>query len=197
MSKYAVETSFLGHRVPKEVKLLLKQLKNVKKDVFSASIDSVINYLAHGQVPDFSTELDASRARTLFGGFYCIITRAVRHMEQMQQTTFVTSLKDINLPDQVTDKLVAVLYTSSQLTRTDSRPAARFRELDWRLDVILSNNYLAKVLQPEILVNLKLEGDDDVLLHLSQHEFHSLRQSTAKLLHDMCQLREKKFMNAS
>ena len=38
MSKYAVETSFLGHRVPKEVKLLLKQLKSVKKDVYSASI---------------------------------------------------------------------------------------------------------------------------------------------------------------
>ena len=38
MSKYAVETSFLGHRVPKEVKLLLKNVKNVKKDVYSASI---------------------------------------------------------------------------------------------------------------------------------------------------------------
>lgn len=38
MSKYAVEASFLGHRIPKEVKLLQKQLKTVKKDVFTQSI---------------------------------------------------------------------------------------------------------------------------------------------------------------
>ena len=47
----------------------------------------------------------------------------------------------------------------------------------------------------QVLLGIKLVGDSDITLQLSQTEFHALRQSVAKQLHDMCQLRERKFMN--
>ena len=58
---------------------------------------------------------------------------------------------------QVIEVLVEVMFTKrNPLLKTDQlkpRPSPGsdyFRDLDWRLDVILSNNHLAKVLQPQV-----------------------------------------------
>ena len=72
--------------------------------------DSVIKYLTHGQSPDFSSDLDSTRSRILFAGFHCIITRTLRHGD-LQQSAFVSSLKEFNFPDQVIiKKFVKLCY---------------------------------------------------------------------------------------
>ncbi|KAL5266068.1 hypothetical protein ACHWQZ_G006649 [Mnemiopsis leidyi] len=184
MSRHAVETSFLGHRVPKEVKLLIKQLKTTKAEEVSASIDSVVSFLEDDVVPDFK-KLDPAKSRTLFAGFYCILRLALRHKD-LQENTFLAVLKDLSFSDQRN------LVTKNK----EEQFPDKFRDVDWRLDVVLSNNHLAKVLQPEVMLEIKMENKEGITLKLSQQEFHALRHSTARILHDMCQLRDKKFIQS-
>lgn len=195
MSRHAVETSFLGHRVPKEVKLLIKQLKTTKAEEVSASIDSVVSFLEDDVVPDFK-KLDPAKSRTLFAGFYCILRLALRHKD-LQENTFLAVLKDLSFSDQVISELIKHLYKRNLVTKNkEEQFPDKFRDVDWRLDVVLSNNHLAKVLQPEVMLEIKMENKEGITLKLSQQEFHALRHSTARILHDMCQLRDKKFIQS-
>ena len=54
----------------------------------------------------------------------------------------------------MTDKLCEVVFNKSrdvgEMVEGGVQGARRFQEVDWRLDVVLSNNSLAKVLQPEV-----------------------------------------------
>ena len=63
-----------------------------------------MNYLEGDIAPDFSKELDPSGPRVLFGGFYCIITKALRQ-KGLQQSGFVASLKELNFSNEVRDGL--------------------------------------------------------------------------------------------
>ena len=48
-------------------------------------------------------------------------------------------------------ELIKHLYKRNLVTKNkEEQFPDKFRDVDWRLDVVLSNNHLAKVLQPEV-----------------------------------------------
>ena len=100
MSKYALESSFIGQRTPKQIKLLLKELKTAKKETYLKSLEFAVGYLSGRDDPDFSKELDPSKARVIFAGLYCILHRASRH-EDLSKTGFIGTLSELGFSQEV------------------------------------------------------------------------------------------------
>jgi hypothetical protein len=63
----------------------------------------------------------------------------------------------------------------------------KLQAMKWRVDVALSTNSVAKVLRPEVRIELNT-SDGCCNMSMSVHEFQELRRKTASLLKDMYSL---------
>mmetsp|Transcript_3669 Transcript_3669/g.7591 ORF Transcript_3669/g.7591 Transcript_3669/m.7591 type:complete len:116 (+) Transcript_3669:317-664(+) len=69
-----------------------------------------------------------------------------------------------------------------------------FPQLDrlrWRVDVTISSNHLARVLQPSILMEMTLSDGSIKTFEVSVEQFHALRHAVARSIHEMEALEPK------
>jgi len=194
--KYVDSPSFVGQKVPSEVKLLIKELKSTTQPVYRKILQQTVNYIKSSKTPNFSVKggpLEPNNAQILFAGFYCLLTRALRQGDHMPKAAFERDLQELNISKEVISDLCMLVYSDTLHQSPTASTLPHITDVDWRVDVTLSNNSLAKVLQPEVLLNLTLSDTTTINTQLSLDQFHLLRRSAATL-HDMCQLNERQFM---
>ena len=68
----------------------------------------------------------------------------------------------------------------------------KLRDLSWRLDVAISSSSIAKVMEPQINLDMALDDGERKEFSLTQDKFHQLRFSVASILKQMEMLEKKK-----
>ena len=68
----------------------------------------------------------------------------------------------------------------------------KLQDMSWRLDVAISSSAVAKVMEPQINLDLTLSNGEKREVSLTQDKFQQLRFSVASMLKQMEQLEKKK-----
>eukprot|EP00116_Pleurobrachia_bachei_P003493 sb/3463755/ len=198
----------MSQKVSREVKMLSKELRNTDAETWkdALGINEIYNRLNYRcyhlsarcyqpTAPFFSMYRcrvprewhQPPKSRVLVAGFLSLLSSLSR------RETVVNQMRELGFEKEVLD---AVLERA-QDTRNNNNNEVIYSDVDWRLDVILSNESLGKVLQPEVQMKISLSDGETLDLQLSQQEFHALRQSTARTLFELCQLKERNPINAN
>ena len=76
-----------------------------------------------------------------------------------------------------------------------SENSKNFVSCQWKVNYVLSNSNLHRVMMPEIIIEMKLENGSKVSLTLSSSQFDELRRQVSIILRTMHQLEWFRYLN--
>mmetsp|Transcript_28316 Transcript_28316/g.39988 ORF Transcript_28316/g.39988 Transcript_28316/m.39988 type:complete len:217 (-) Transcript_28316:93-743(-) len=204
-----MESTFLGPRVPLEVKKLLPLLQKIKQEVIEQLYAKLVIPFVKGLNADtieeeFESYVDESGLKSerenlaiVFTGLFYLLKAAVRsrpkpdvlQKDLQQELRLPPFLSNLIL---VTVKKYGKELENAQLDENSEhriRYPATLEQLKWRVDVCISTHAQSRVLQPTILMEMWITSSNGLpkrkQFELSVEKFHELRFNTAKLLKDM------------
>ncbi|XP_065886311.1 COMM domain-containing protein 5-like [Dysidea avara] len=200
----ADRTPFYGIRLPDEVKKSIAILKQIDQDSFRKILKLVVQYLETGVIEEeqflkmTSAKLTEDNLRILFAALMMLLRSALRQ-PTLKSEVFVEDLKQIKYPEQVIVDLNSAAFGSRRivLDRCAMDQRVRLPQLDnmrWRVDVIISNSSLHRVLEPSILMEMKLSDGSIKTFEVPASKFHELRYSVTSVLKEMQDLEKRNIL---
>uniref|UniRef100_UPI00398F40A2 COMM domain-containing protein 5 isoform X1 n=2 Tax=Pristiophorus japonicus TaxID=55135 RepID=UPI00398F40A2 len=197
---------FLGARMPLEVDLMVKQLKDLDKEIFRKILKAVVNSLEGKD----STESVRSIAETkslseeqlscILAGMYTLLSEALRlPQSSLKQEVFKDDLRDLRIPEEYISDFASVVFGSRRsvleaaaLQKGNRLPS--LQDFRWRVDVAISSSSLTRALQPSILMQLKLSDGEAHRFEVPVAKFQELRYNVALILKEMNDLEKRSIL---
>jgi len=201
-------TSFLGLSLSPDVKALLPYIAQLDQKIFRKILEYVVEQLkgsemTNAQVAELQRAAGDAPIPVLLAGIYYIVRAAIRSkvsIENMQ-----TDLTEIRFPQPFTQDIVRVVQKGRAiLEEIAEEQRIRFpslASLKWRVDVVISSSFAARVLTPVILMEVETKGERGFedrdnkeggkkTFEIPVEKFHELRYHVAKVLKDMEELEQ-------
>ncbi|XP_072451684.1 COMM domain-containing protein 5 isoform X2 [Chiloscyllium punctatum] len=180
---------FLGSRTPMEVDLMIKQLKDLDKEIFRKILKAVVNSLEGKDSREsvrsiVETEgLSEEQLSYILAGMYTLLGEALRLPQtSLKQEVFKGDLRDLRR---------SVLETAALQNRTR---LPTLKDFSWRVDVAISSSSLTRALQPAILMQLKLSNGNVHRFEVPVSKFQEMRYNVALILKEMNDLEKRSIL---
>ncbi|KAK1804235.1 hypothetical protein P4O66_020272 [Electrophorus voltai] len=178
----ADSVGFLGGRIPTEVEIMSKHLKDLDKELFRKILKVVVNAIegkdCGGAMADIAqnSPLSEEMLSHIVSGMYELLKEALRlPTSSLKQEVFKEDLRGLRISEEFIADFASVVFgnrrsTLDNVVKQQGPRIPSLEEFRWRVDVAISTSSLARALQPSILMQLKL-SDGNV------HRFEILRFS--------------------
>ncbi|XP_067853399.1 COMM domain-containing protein 5 isoform X1 [Heptranchias perlo] len=197
---------FLGARIPLEVDLMVKQLKDLDKDIFRKIIKAVVNSLEGKDSKESvrsiteTESLSEEQLSYILAGMYTLLREALRlPQSSLKQEVFKEDLRDLRIPEEFVSDFANVVFGNrrSVLEAAALQQANRLpsiQDFRWRVDVAISSSSLTRALQPAILMQLKLSNGDTHRFEVPVAKFQELRYNVALILKEINDLEKRSIL---
>ncbi|PRP86434.1 hypothetical protein PROFUN_05353 [Planoprotostelium fungivorum] len=194
--------TFLGPRVPLEVRKLIALYPNWKEEHIDAVLTLVLKYLHGGpNQPGFTQDdfeifastlgLDEDSVAAVFTGLYYILRSAVR--SKLKEELIEKDLsQELKLTPFLVGRILTVLRKSQtrlegQLLESNTiRGGTSLEAFKWRVDVGVSSNSQSRILQPTILMEMYTKDGEMHRFEVDVEKFQELRYQVARLHRTHC-----------
>ncbi|KAK1148885.1 COMM domain-containing protein 5-like isoform X1 [Acipenser oxyrinchus oxyrinchus] len=196
-------TGFLGARIPSEVEVMTKHLKDLDKEMFRKILKAVVSALEGKDCRESMTaiaehgNLSEEQLSYIIAGMYTLLKEALRlPASSLKQEVFKDDLRDIRIAEEFIADFASVIFGSRRAV-LDSAAAqqgtrrAGIADFRWRVDVAISTSSLARALQPSILMQMKLTDGNAHRFEVPVSKFQELRYNVALILKEMNDLEKK------
>ncbi|XP_072040400.1 COMM domain-containing protein 5-like [Amphiura filiformis] len=203
----ADRTLFVGTKVPTEVKLTAKLLRNVDKDTFRKFLKVAVSGIEGEDITEeifsklaSSSSLSSEAAGTVYSGICTLLKCALRlSQNSLKPEIFKADLKDLKIPADFIPDLASAVFGSRRQIIEDAildqgGRLPTLQRLKWRLDVAISTSALNRVLEPTILMETTLSDGAVHNFEVPISKFHELRYNVAYVLKEMEDLEKRSIL---
>ncbi|XP_071087895.1 COMM domain-containing protein 5-like isoform X2 [Haliotis cracherodii] len=173
-SASADRTSFIGARVPKEVKALPKPLAKLDKETFRKLLKMVVaamegEEVQHKQIKEIISNGESEESLTaMYTGLYTLLRTALRHPQpSLKMELFKIDLNDLQIPEEFQTDIASVIFGNSVLNR---------------------------VLEPTVMMEMTLSNGRIHTFEVPVSKFHELRYNVAYVLKEMEDLEKRSIL---
>ncbi|KAL8617172.1 hypothetical protein ACOMHN_014342 [Nucella lapillus] len=204
----ADRTSFVGVRVPPEIKVMVKKAAKVDKDIIRKllklvmqSLEEEVSYAKFSSIVKGAGEkINEETLGILYTGLLSLVRCAIRHSScSLKQQHFKEDLEELGIPSEFHDDFSACVFgpkrpsiDSRQLTSRPRLP--QLLQLKWRVDVAISTSVLSRVLEPSIIMETIFSNGSTKVFEVPVSQFHQLRYSVAYVLKQMEDLEKRSIL---
>ncbi|XP_015924377.1 COMM domain-containing protein 5 [Parasteatoda tepidariorum] len=188
---------FLGPRIPNHTKSLNRLLQNINRNIFRQLLKLAVQdfegkqvnpqrYLAIKDASDDNCEIDV-----IYGALLYLLKCALSFPGgTLKPDIFKEDLRELKITDDYIEDLSNVVYGSRCSANVDDSKCIipRFSKLEilrWRVDVAISTSSLSRVLEPTLIMELKLINGQKEIFEVTPSQFHRLRFAVAALLKEI------------
>ncbi|KAK7138518.1 hypothetical protein R3I94_013978 [Phoxinus phoxinus] len=185
--------SLFGGRVPAEVELLCKHLKNLHRDTFTQILGAVVKGMEGQDSCECVQRISESgliseeSLNRVMAGLYALLKEALRR-PALRHEVFSEDLRALRVPEELLPDVSSVVF-GNRLTSVSARhpepSLAKMEEFKWRVDVAISTSSLARALQPSILMQIKLSDGHVHRFQVPVVKFQKLRYNVSLMLKEM------------
>ncbi|XP_045061698.1 COMM domain-containing protein 5 isoform X2 [Coregonus clupeaformis] len=180
------DSSFLGGRIPSEIEIMAKQLKDLDQEMFRKILKAVVNAIEGKDCREAmkaiaeNAALPEERLSYVVAGMYRLLKEALRiPTSSLKQEVFKEDLRELK-------RTTLEAVTMQQGPRLPS-----LKDFRWRVDVAISTSSLARALQPSILMQMKLSDGKAHRFEVPVSKFQELRYNVALILKEMNDLEKR------
>ncbi|MGH0179594.1 UNVERIFIED_CONTAM: hypothetical protein FKN15_016420 [Acipenser sinensis] len=196
-------TGFLGARIPSEVEVMTKHLKDLDKEMFRKILKAVVSALEGKDCRESMTaiaehgNLSEEQLSYIIAGMYTLLKEALRlPASSLKQEVFKEDLRDIRIAEEFIADFASVIFGSRRavLESAAAQQGTRWAgiaDFRWRVDVAISTSSLARALQPSILMQMKLTDGNAHRFEVPVSKFQELRYNVALILKEMNDLEKR------
>eukprot|EP01114_Cavostelium_apophysatum_P010805 TRINITY_DN2492_c0_g1_i1.p1 TRINITY_DN2492_c0_g1~~TRINITY_DN2492_c0_g1_i1.p1 ORF type:complete len:206 (-),score=36.64 TRINITY_DN2492_c0_g1_i1:80-697(-) len=188
--------TFLGPRVPQEIKKFFPFLSKLKQENVLTILRLVSEYLLNRVeltdevFPSFAEKIgvDLQTLSVVFTGLLTLLRAAIK---SRVKTDLIQKdlVQELRFPEYLANDILKLLKTNQaafEEALVDNRLRyPTLQELRWRVDVTLSTNAMARVLRPTILVQVSTSDGKRKTFDMSVEKFNELRYNVAKTLKEV------------
>ena len=87
------------------------------------------------------------------------------------------------------------VQSESDIINKESSTGLDYATCQWKINVVLSTNYLNKVLRPEIVIEIQTAQNEKVMMTVSVEKFEELRRQIAYLIRYTQQIECIRYLN--
>lgn len=169
-SVHSDRTPFFGGRVPPEISLLIKPLSKCDKQTVGKILQLIVSSMegkpvSHEQFKKISSEtLTEDTLTVIYSGLYSLLRRAIRlPLTSLKPEMFKEDMNELQIPAEFQEDIASVVFGARRPRIENeillSRPRLpKLDQLKWRVDVAISTSVLNRVLEPTILMEMKLSN---------------------------------------
>jgi len=190
-------TSFLGLSLSPEVKALLPFIAQLDQKIFRKILEYVVEQLkgsemTNAQVAELQRAAGDTPIPVLLAGIYYIVRAAIRSKVSIENLQI--DLTEIRFPQPFTQDIGRVVQKGrtilEEIAQEQRNRFPSLASLKWRVDVMISSSFAARVLTPVILMEIETKGGSEgkKTFEIPVEKFHELRYHVAKVLKDMEEL---------
>ncbi|PVD34337.1 hypothetical protein C0Q70_05608 [Pomacea canaliculata] len=201
-------TSFVGARVPPEIKAMIKPLNKLDKNTFRKVLKLVVQSLEDevtysefkAIVPTLEDATSEEILGIVFAGLLCLVKCGLRHTTtSLKQQHFKEDLDELGISSELHSDLASCVFGTKRAVLDQqlltSRPRLpQLSELKWRVDVAISTSVLNRVLEPSILMEMTLSNGQIKVFEVPVSQFHQLRYNVAYVLKQMEDLEKRSIL---
>uniref|UniRef100_A0A3B4AE64 COMM domain-containing protein 5 n=1 Tax=Periophthalmus magnuspinnatus TaxID=409849 RepID=A0A3B4AE64_9GOBI len=186
------EPSFLGGRIPPEIELMSKNLKDLDQDTFRKLLKAVVGALEGRDNRDAIKSvsenclISPNKLNHVVAGMYQVLSEAIRISSATLKQEFISDFSSVVFGN----RRVALEAASSQ---TDPH-LPTLEQLQWRVDVAISTGSLSRALQPSVLMQMKLSDSSFKQFEVPVSKFQELRYNVALILKEMNDLEKRNIL---
>ncbi|XP_056128689.1 COMM domain-containing protein 5 [Rhinichthys klamathensis goyatoka] len=194
--------SVFGGRVPAEVELLCKHLRNLHRDTFTQILGAVVKAMQGQDCCECVQRISESgliseeSLNRVMAGLYALLKEALR-MPTLRQEVFIEDLRALRISEEFLSDVSSVVF-GNRLTSASVRPQeprlAKLEEFKWRVDVAISTSSLARALQPSILMQIKLSDGHVHRFQVPVVKFQELRYNVSLILKEMNDIEKRSIL---
>lgn len=195
-----------GGRIPAEVEILSKDLKDLDKELFRKILKVVVNAVEGKDCSEAMVEIsqggslsEEKLSRTV-SGLYKLLREALRlPCSAIKQEGFKEDLRELRISEEFIADFASVVFGNRRsaldaaVTQRNPRISS-LEEFRWRVDVSISTSSLARALQPSILMQLKLSDGNIHRFEVPVSKFQELRYNVALILKEMNDLEKRSIL---
>lgn len=204
----ADRTSFVGVRVPPEIKVMVKKVAKADRDIIRKllklvmqSLEEEVSYAKFSSVvKGAGDKINEETLGVIYTGLLSLVRCALRHSSSsLKQQHFKEDLEELGIPAEFHDDLSACVFgpkrPSVDSKQLASRPRLpRLLQLKWRVDVAISTSVLNRVLEPTIIMEMIFSNGSTKVFEVPVSQFHQLRYSVAYVLKQMEDLEKRSIL---
>lgn len=193
----AERTSFVGARIPQEIKRLPKTLKQLDRQTFRKILRVLAQSLEGSDGVDESYSCIPSKAITeetvaiVFSGLDKLVQCALRQPAgSLKKEIFCDDLVQIGIQEEFIADLANTVFGPKQeaLRQSALDSCPRLPGLDnlrWRVDVAISTSSLSRVLEPTVTMEMTTSDGKVHRFEVGVRELQLLRYNVAEVLKEM------------
>jgi len=199
--------SFLGHRLPEEIRHTLPLLQGLNKPTFRNILTATVGILegkpvAHNKLDTLvTTTLTRDSVNVIITGLHKLLQAAIRLSTTSLKAEMLTEdLTEIKIPKEFITDIVGIVYGHKggavlQRQAVNNAPhLSTLESIKWRVDVAISTSVLNRVLQPTITMELILDNGKVHHFEVPVSKFHELRYNVASVLKEMEDLEKRSIL---
>lgn len=200
------DSSFLGSRIPPEIEMMSKNLKDVDQETFRKVLKAVVSALEGKDCREVmksiaeGSVIPQERLSHIIAGMYRVLSDAIRiPTSPLKQEAFKEDLRELRIPEDFITDFSSVVFGNRRaaLEAATSQNDPHLPTLDdfkWRVDVTISTSSLARALQPSVLMQMKLSNGRFHRFEVPVSKFQELRYNVALILKEMNNLEQKSIL---
>lgn len=196
----------MGPRIPDDIRRMIPHLTSIDKALFR-KILQVIASVLEGKLPDDgllqrlqSDTVTEDTLSCLYAGLYSLLRSALRLPQtSLKPEQFKADLTELKIPGELVPDLSSMVFgekrpefDAAALENRNHLPS--LDSLRWRVDVAISTSALNRVLEPSVLMELKLSDGKIHTFEVSLSKFHELRYNVAYVLKEMEDIEKKSIL---
>ncbi|KAL7863412.1 hypothetical protein SRHO_G00123960 [Serrasalmus rhombeus] len=205
-STMADNVGFLAGRIPAEIEVMSKDLKDLDKELFRKILKVVVNAVegkdCSGAMVEIaqSSPLSDEKFSRIVSGMYALLKEALRlPSSSLKQEGFKEDLRELRISEEFIADFASVVFGNrrSALDAVFTQQGPRLPSLEefrWRVDVAISTSSLARALQPSVLMQFKLSDGNICRFEVPVSKFHELRYNVALILKEMNDLEKRSIL---
>ncbi|XP_033103753.1 COMM domain-containing protein 5-like [Anneissia japonica] len=201
----ADRTSFVGARIPREVKLMVKYLKKCDKETFRKLLKTAVSSFEGASIEEdvfdsLATKIPLEIIHSIYAGIYTILKCALRLTHtSLKSEVFKEDLTELKLPQEYITDLASAVYGSKRTSLDEAlvkngSHLPNLNKLKWRTDVTISSSNLNRVLEPTILMEMSLSDGSVKEFEVPVSKFHELRYNVSYLLKEMEEMEKRSIL---
>ena len=204
-------TVFPGN-VPKDVKILLKNISSLDKQFFRKLIKVALGYIQETATSDqcetafenlcklcgCQTEDEVLELSNIYAGVISLLRAVLKiNLKTVRQDTLSSDLKELGFPEAFAADVCKVIFGPAypgifNSVLYNSPHLDRLTNFEWKVEPVVYNSESGKIVKPFITMNMKTCNGQSHSFEVPVSAFHLLRQSTAALLRQMEFINRKK-----
>uniref|UniRef100_A0A8K9X081 COMM domain-containing protein 5 n=1 Tax=Oncorhynchus mykiss TaxID=8022 RepID=A0A8K9X081_ONCMY len=197
------DSSFLGGRIPSEIEIMAKQLKDLDQEMFRKILKAVVSAIEGKDCREAmkaiaeNAAVPEERLSYVVAGMYRLLKEALR----IPTSSLKQEVKNwLLIPEEFITDFASVVFgnrrTALEAVATQQGPRLpSLKDFRWRVDVAISTSSLARALQPSILMQMKLSDGKAHRFEVPVSKFQELRYNVALILKEMNDLEKRSVLN--